>query len=570
MIRDYYDETRSPFAELGRHFFLSLFHPESTSGEDSFTTWLAQILAVLITASWLLPVQLFRRYSDLHGLDGPEPYRLAYASDCLSALVLMCLLVGVLTVLEWPALFPSRRDQLVLTPLPLQRTELFGAKLAALLVFVTLFIAAITLCCSVSLPAIASGRWEPRSVWLRMFAWFFASTCACYFVFLSLLAWQGLLMMLLPVRWFEPASFTVQMTLLVALLSGFPLFFYFPASHLIASRSPLLEWLPPAWYWGVSEWMLGSRDPAIGTLASHAGLAFAIALVTAATSYLVSYLQYNRYALEFTRPARKPHIRWSAILARFFHAPQAQGVAEFITCSIARGRQQQMVFLLIFGLGLALIFESSVYVGLRLGQRGFERHSVTVQSAILALPLTLSFFAMVGLRRAFRVALDLPANWLFRFAESESSRRSQMDAVFRAFVLMGGMPMLLLGLPVEWLAFGVRGLWAFPLQFLLMLTLAEHLLTGWRSIPFTFASDPARRHLIHSAILHFAELSIYSFASSAWILAALYTTKALLWFVAVTGTILAILHYRRLRTWGREPLEFIEIIPPAVEPLQLV
>lgn len=228
MIRDYYDETRSPFAELGRHFFLSLFHPESTSGEDSFTTWLAQILAVLITASWFLPVQLFRRYSDLHGLDGPEPYRLAYASDCLSALVLMCLLVGVLTVLEWPALFPSRRDQLVLTPLPLQRTELFGAKLAALLVFVTLFIAAITLCCSVSLPAIASGRWEPRSVWLRMFAWFFASTCACYFVFLSLLAWQGLLMMLLPVRWFEPASFTVQMTLLVALLSGFPLFFYFP------------------------------------------------------------------------------------------------------------------------------------------------------------------------------------------------------------------------------------------------------------------------------------------------------------------------------------------------------
>lgn len=257
-------------------------------------------------------------------------------------------------------------------------------------------------------------------------------------------------------------------------------------------------------------------------------------------------------------------------MARFFHAPQAQGVAEFITCSIARGRQQQMVFLLIFGLGLALIFESSVYVGLRLGQRGFERHSVTVQSAVLALPLTLSFFAMVGLRRAFRVALDLPANWLFRFAESESSRRSQMDAVFRAFVLMGGMPMLLLGLPVEWLAFGVRGLWAFPLQFLLMLTLAEHLLTDWRSIPFTFASDPARRHLIHSAILHFAELSIYSFASSAWILAALYTTKALLWFVAVTGTILAILHYRRLRTWGREPLEFIEIIPPAVEPLQLV
>ena len=570
MIRNYYDQTRSPFAELARHFFLSLFHPESTSGEDSFTTWLVQILAVLITASWFLPVQLFRRYSELHGLDTPEPYRLAYASDCLSALVLMCLLVGVLTVLEWPALFPSRRDHLVLTPLPLERTQLFGAKLAALLLFVTLFIAAITLCCSVSLPAIASGRWEPRSVWLRMFAWFAASTLACYFVFLSLLAAQGLLMMLLPLRWFEPISFAAQMTLLVALLSGFPLFFYFPASRLIATRSPVLDWLPPGWYWGLSEWLLGSRDPAISRMAAKAAGGFTLALGIAATSYLVSYLQHNRYALESTRVVRKPRIGWSAMFARFFRLPQARGVAEFITCSIARGRQQQMVFLLIFGLGLALAFESSVYIGLRLGQRGFERHSITVESAILGFPLTLSFFAMVGLRRAFRVAMDLPANWLFRFAESEASRRSQLDAVFRAFVLMGGIPMLLLGLPVEWLAFGPRGLWALPLQLLLMLALAEHLLYGWRAIPFTFAADPARRHLIHSAILHFAELSVYSFAGSAWILAALHSSSTLFWFVSSTGGVLAILRYRRLRGWGREPLEFIETIPAAVEPLQLV
>jgi hypothetical protein len=569
VIRDYYAQTRSPFAELARHFFLSLFHPESTSGEDSFTTWLVQILAVLITASWFLPVQLFRRYSELHALDTAEPYRLAYASDGLSALVLMCLLVGVLTVLEWPALFPSRRDHLVLTPLPLERTQLFGAKLAALLLFVTLFIAAITLCCSVSLPMIASGRWEPRSVWLRMFAWFAASTLACYFVFLSLLAVQGLLMTLLPLRWFEPASFAVQMTLLVALLSGFPLFFYFPASHLIASRSPLLGWLPPAWYWGLSEWMLGSRDPATGQLTERAVLAIAIALVIAATAYLISYLQYNRYALESTRAGRKPRILWVGIFARLFRLPQARGVVEFITCSIARGRQQQTVFLLIFGLGLALIFESSVYVGVRYGQRGFERHSITVESAILAFPLTLSFFALVGLRRAFRAALDLPANWLFRFAESEACRRSQLDAVFRVFVLLGGVPLLLLGVPVEWLAFGSRGLWALPLQFLLMLALAEHLMHDWRGIPFTFASDPARRHLIHSAILHFAELSVYSFAGSTWILAALHSSSALFWFLGIVGSALAVLRYRRLRGWAQEPLEFVEIIPAAVEPLQL-
>lgn len=570
MIRDYYKHTRSPFAELARHFFLSLFHPESTSGEDSFTTWLVQILDVLIAASWFLPVQLFRRYSELHGLDTGEPYRLAYSSDCLAALVLMCLLVGVLTVLEWPALFPSRRDHLVLTPLPLERTQLFGAKVAALSLFVTLFIAAITICCSVSLPMIASGRWETRSLWLRMFAWFAASTCACYFVFLALLAAQGLLMMLLPLRWFEPASFSVQMTLLVALLSGFPEFFYFPAQHLIATRSPILEYLPPAWYWGVSEWILGSHDPAIERLAFRGALATAVALLVATSTYLVSYLQYNRFALESTRASGKPRLPLAALFARFFRIPQARGVAEFIACSIARGRQQQMVFLMIFGLGLALSFESGVYIFLRLGQRGFERGSMTVDSAILGFPLTLSFFVLVGLRRAFRVAMDLPANWLFRFAESEASRRAQLNAVFRAFVLLGSVPIVLVGLPVEWFMFGPRALWALPLQLLLVLALAEHLLYGWRAIPFTCASDAARRHLIHSAILHFAELSIYSFAASTWIRTALYSLSAWLWFVAIAGLTAILLRYLRLRGWGQEPLEFVEIIPAAVEPLQIV
>jgi hypothetical protein len=402
-----------------------------------------------------------------------------------------------------------------------------------------------------------------------MLAWFASSTLACYFVFLSLLAVQGLLLMALPMRWFEPASFTVQMTLLVALLSGFPLFFYFPASHLISTRSPWLEWLPPAWYWGLSEWMLGSRNGVAALLAQRAVWAFMMALLIAATSYLISYLQYSRYAIESTRASRKPRMRLAGIFGCWFRLPQARGVAEFINCAIARGRQQQIVFLMIFGLGLALIFESSVYVGLRLGHRGFERHSMTVESAIVGVPLTLSFFALVGLRRAFRVAVDLPANWLFRFAESDASRRPQLNAVFRVFVLLGGLPMLLLGLPIEWLAFGSRGLWAFPLQFLLLLALAEHLLNNWRAIPFTFASDPARRHLIHSAIVHLVELSVYSFAGSTWIVAALHSSRALLWFVGIAGAALAFLRCRRLRGWAEEPLEFVERIPAAVEPLQL-
>jgi hypothetical protein len=61
---------------------------------------LIQVLAVLIAASWYFPVQLFRRYMELHGLPSPDPYRAAYSSDCLFALVLMMLLVSMVTVIE--------------------------------------------------------------------------------------------------------------------------------------------------------------------------------------------------------------------------------------------------------------------------------------------------------------------------------------------------------------------------------------------------------------------------------------------------------------------------------------
>src|SRR5262249_23729449 len=155
---------------------------ESVAGEDSFSTWLVQILGVLIAASWVLPGQLFRRYMDLHAVSGAAAYPLRYLSDFLSVVPFLSLFFGVGAALEWSSLFPSRRDNLVLTPLPVTRSQLFGAKLAALVLFVTLFVAALTLLSSVALPAIASGRWEPRPLGLRAASLLIAAIGSCYFV----------------------------------------------------------------------------------------------------------------------------------------------------------------------------------------------------------------------------------------------------------------------------------------------------------------------------------------------------------------------------------------------------
>src|SRR5271154_2364192 len=296
-VERYYAETRSPFAELTRFFFAGLLKPEWSAGESSFQTRLIQIAAVLVTAGPFFLRELAKRYAFVHKLPDPSEYRIQYSSDWLLAMLLISLAIAVWTVVQWRALFPTSVDHLILTPQPIPRGQLFAAKLAALLIFVTLFIATLTLTCGFGLPAIASGHWEHRPLALRVIAFLIGSIGLSYFLCLALLALQGTLMAALPLRWFEAASFFLQSTLLVALVCAFPLFSYFPARHAVAALPPWLDWFPPAWFWALAERIAGTRDRRIVHLSNLSEAGFALAALIAASSYLISYLQFNRYAL---------------------------------------------------------------------------------------------------------------------------------------------------------------------------------------------------------------------------------------------------------------------------------
>jgi len=561
LIDRYFERTRPPVAELTRFFFVGLFRPESAAGEDTFAAWLIQVLAVLIAASWFFPVQLFRRYMYLHGLEAPQPYRAAYSSDCLFTLVLMMLLVSAVTVIEWPALFPGRRDHLILTPLPITRWQLFGAKLAALLLFMALFVAAVTLLSSIAIPSIASGRWEPRPLALRMGALLAAAIGGCAFAFFSLLATQGLLMLLLPVRWFEATSFGLQMSLLLVFLCGFPLMPYLPAHYLATLRPPWIVWFPPSWFWGLGEWLAGARDPLIGALAWRAAAAGLVAVGLAASVYLGSYLTYGRLLLE---SPRRPRI----FSLPGFGPPQSRAISEFVLQTLLRGRQQKLIFLLIFGAGVALVVESSVYLAMhRQTMHAFGRE---VEETVIALPLTLSFFAMIGLRRVFRVPADLPANWIFQLTSDPATRTQQLNAVFNTFVLLGALPILLASSPFEFWVLGPKALIVLLLQIVLAMTLSEYLLTGWRTIPFTFAQNPARSHFVLSLVTHLAELSLYSVISAAWIQTGLRDFAWLAEFSLILVFLFFWLRRRRLHDWAEAPIEFAEADAISVEPLRLL
>jgi len=286
-----------------------------------------------------------------------------------------------------------------------------------------------------------------------------------------------------------------------------------------------------------------------------------VAVGLAASVYLGSYLTYGRLLLE---SARRPRI----VSLPGFGGPQSRAVSEFVLRTLLRGRQQKLIFLLIFGAGVALVVESSVYLFMhRQTLHAFGRE---MQETAIGLPLTLSFFAMIGLRRVFRVPADLPANWIFQLTSDPKTRVLQLNAVFNTFVTVGALPILVASAPLEFWVLGPMAFVVLLLQIVLALALSEHLLTGWCAIPFTFAQNPARRPFVLSVVMHLGELSLYSVISAAWIQTGLHDFTWLAEFSLILVVAFLWLRRRRLRDWAESPIEFSETGATSVEPLRLL
>jgi hypothetical protein len=551
-------ENRSLSLELARHFFGGLLQPESAIEGDCFREWIVQALGLLAAASWILPIQLFRRYVDLHALPSPRPYFAAYSSDVLWTFTFIALFMALVTIVEWPALFVSERDHLILGALPLSQLQVFGAKIFALGLFLGLFAVATTLLPSLAFPIIGSGRWEPRPISMRVVAFLISGLGAGFFISFSLIAAQGLLLLTLPLRWFRAVAFAMQVALLLVILCAFPVLPYLPAHHLAATRSQWLDILPSGWFWAIHEHVLGSNEPRITELARIGTTAFAIASMIAGIAYLGSYLRYGRHAGE-VRKAAHPRRFLPLSVRAVFRTQRSQAVGEFVAATLARGRQQKLILFLIGGLGFAVIVENSVYLALHSAGQ-LSRRSEVLEKAAVAFPLTLSFFGMVGLRRVFRIPADLPANWIFRFLEDPGATEEQREAVFLTFTLIGAILPVMLCLPLQFAFFGAKALFAMIAQCLLAFVFAEYLMSSWSAIPFT-AEFLNQRHLVQSIVAHIGEFVLYSVVAASWIQAGLHHARGLAaLFVFLLAAYIGF-HHRRRHNTSSEPLHFEESAP---------
>ncbi|HEY1340459.1 MAG TPA: hypothetical protein VGF59_23265 [Bryobacteraceae bacterium] len=503
----------SSFLLLVRHFFGRFFDNDIVSQSGDMRTNVVQALGLvavpgMFVSFYMLPQRV--------RFDQPFLHNWVLIGDYYFFVLYSMIVMGFVMVFEWDALFPDRKDYLILTPLPIGGNAVFAAKMAALVIFLGLFVIDTNLFCTMLAPMIAGpAGTSPAVAWRLVVGHVAAVVSAGVFVALTFASIQGVLINVLSARAFRRISPWVQMASMGVLITILFLTPMLIASirPLVEQDSPLLRWFPPFWFLGWYMDLLPGRPGGVvfHELAPLAKNALAISAVAFAVTYLAGYHRHARRVMESIETAGEGpgwvRTRFDRLVNRWLLAdPLERATFHFISNTVLRNTRQRLFLATIGGIAFALALPAVVRIGARPG----APMASFLPAGMLEIPLTLSFFAVTGLRAVFNFPAELRANWVFQVCENED-RMIHIDAVRKWILTMGIAPIFLLLTPFE---IAIRG-WmpAFihlTFALLLALLLLNLLLVWFRKIPFTCSYFPGKTSMAVMFALYLAGFTTYS------------------------------------------------------------
>ena len=568
-FREWLEETHSVDFELRRHFFMRLFDSEFVSTPGQWRVIGGGVVALVASLSIVYIPAYYHKYRVLADLPDATPFHLAVLADMLFLVTLSMVLTGLFTTLQWPSLFPGLRDYLALAGLPVRARQIFVARFAALTAFAGIFIVAVNLAPSFVIPAVMAGGYEDMRP--QVPAIFVACSLAAWFVFFMLVAIQGVLLNVLPVKWFPRVSLALQGTLLTILVCGFPFVFSIPGLQPWMRLRPAWMWFaPPAWFLGIDQAMAGNRQAVTLQLAGIGVAGVCVSGAAAVATYLWSYRRHRVRVIESPGvetagsgplPAGAPE--------RIVPDPRELAVFAFVGKILGRSRQHRLVLTGFGALALALILESFVSLALSASFRGFSVRTPALRQAAISAPLALSLFVLAGFRYLFRLPVELQANWIFRINET-GNRLTMLAGVERFLLYFAVIPCALLTLPIEMRLLGAAAGFAATLLCMLpSLILVEMMLMESEKIPFTSSYLPGRRPLVETLVRYVIAAIVYVTLlglAIGWCLQGVGLTLAL------GGVLIGIwwrLRVGRVDLQRTGQLEFEEVFEPAVMTLSI-
>jgi len=281
-----------PFRPLFRNFFKRLFENEIVPDSVDLSDSLSWLVPMFVAPAMLIALRLVPKYAVLEYVS-PDLFEAASWPDKLFFIGYSMTAVGFLTVLVWGALYPDRRDVMVLGTLPLRGRTVIGAKVVVLITFIIGFAIAVNVLPAGAFAFASASAYGTLLTTTRyVLAHMVATVAAGTFVFLALTALQTMLVLVLPSRSRRTCSVLIQLAFVIALLEWC---FFSPAllerlggGEAWLARTNMIAWMPPLWFLGLYEVLLGTARSAFGALAAKALFAMAATLVLAIAAYAAS------------------------------------------------------------------------------------------------------------------------------------------------------------------------------------------------------------------------------------------------------------------------------------------
>jgi len=464
--------------------------------------------------------------------------------------------MGLVVSIKWESLFPGRLDYHALGSLPLRTSQLFYAKLTALLAVATAAIAVLAALPTLLFPAVSASRWQMNPS-LRAHVWAHAvSTIAgCYFFLFALVALEGVLLNLLPPRAFQRIAGVLQGVLTALMLLLMVLSFSIqPRTADSLLRPALAAWLPPVWYLGLYQAMLGDSAPAMQWLAQRAEWGLAMAVALALVTYLGSYRRHQKLLVEGAVHAAGDR-RWPGYLFdRLVGDPRQQAIIAFVSKTLAASSRHRMVLMGYAGFGAAIVLTGVLEMK-------------DVAAAFVYAHIVVLTFLLIGVRHLFTIPCELRANWTFQISERQG-REAWLRAMDRLVLTAGAFAVVLLPLPLEWRLLG----WHAPAEAAMAaafgLLCYEAVFASWDKLPFTCSSLPGKTPAWIKALQLLAVVTaldaIHHLLLICLELPALYAVV----FTALITAAVGLRHFRRA-AWSELRLKYDEAPEPAIHGLNL-
>ncbi len=235
-----------------------------------------------------LPHVLMGRWARIAMFRGPEALQVESAPEKVVILGVSMVMVAGLTAIVWHSLLIDRRDVIVIGSFPVRHRTVLGGKLGALIGFFAIITVAMDTLASFFFGMYMGMHGGPLAGLWQMVAHFVASAAAGLFMYLAVISAQGLLLGVAGPRQFARLAPVLQLVLiaaallLVALLPLTATAASGPIYGLPAREMPGVLWMPPVWFLGLYESILGTANPVLHQLAGRALLALgAVAALTA-------------------------------------------------------------------------------------------------------------------------------------------------------------------------------------------------------------------------------------------------------------------------------------------------